>query len=351
MSVKVLICGGATAGHLEPALNVAYRLISKGAEVEFVGTTRGLDQQLIRGAGLALHLITPVPRPRSLNLSALIFPFKLSIALLQSIRICKRYRPNSIVGFGSFVALPMYIASRILRIPLVIHEANAKAGIANQIGARIAKRKFQAVENSLSGAETVGIPLRSVYDKFDSNELRQVALQEFALDPERRTILVFGGSQGARRINEVVNAISDQLTSDNIQLLHIVGNKNSDQMRDFEYHYYFEYVGDMSLAYAVADLVVCRSGALTVAEISATNTPSIFIPFPIGNGEQEKNAESRVSQGAARLLLDKELNPQSLLKEIQNALLHLESMKMAGRSEIPQNATGTIVDSIFQVAS
>ncbi|MFZ9308766.1 MAG: undecaprenyldiphospho-muramoylpentapeptide beta-N-acetylglucosaminyltransferase [Candidatus Nanopelagicales bacterium] len=351
MSVKVLICGGATAGHLEPALNVAYRLISKGAEVEFVGTTRGLDQQLISGAGFALHLITPVPLPRSLNLSALIFPFKLSIALLQSVRICKRYRPNSIVGFGSFVALPMYIASRILRIPLVIHEANAKAGIANQIGARIAKRKFQAVDDSLSGAETVGIPLRSIYNNFEPNELRRVAQKEFEVDPGRRTILVFGGSQGARHINEVVNAISDQLTADNIQLLHIVGNKNADQMRDIERHHYFEYVGDMSLTYAVADLVVCRAGALTVAEVSATNTPAIFIPFPTGNGEQEKNAQSRVSQGAARMLLDKDLNPQSLLKEIQNALMNLESMKVAGTSEIPRNATATIADSIFEVAS
>jgi UDP-N-acetylglucosamine--N-acetylmuramyl-(pentapeptide) pyrophosphoryl-undecaprenol N-acetylglucosamine transferase len=350
MAVKVLICGGATAGHLEPALNVAYELKSKGALVEFVGTRRGLDQKLINAAGFPLHLIIPVPLPRSLNLSTLIFPLKLIVTIIQSVSICRRYRPNTIIGFGSFVALPVYLASRILGIPLVIHEANAKAGIANRIGARIALQKFQAVEDSLSGAETVGIPLRSIYNDFDSKLLRARALEEFRLDPSRRTILVFGGSQGARHINDVVNGISSQLTAENFQLLHIVGNKNSDQMSQREHHHYFEYVGDMSLAYAVADLAVCRSGALSVAEISATNTPAIFIPFPIGNGEQEKNAESRVSQGAARLLLDKDLHEDALLVEIQSALVNLDAMKKAGEFEMPLNATSAITDSILQVA-
>lgn len=351
MGITVLLCGGATAGHIEPALNVAHELTQHKAHCEFVGTTRGLDQQLIEKAGFKLHLITPVPLPRVLTFQVLLFPLRLVQAIVQALRIARKLKPNAIVGFGSFVALPMYIASWLLRIPLVIHEANAKPGIANTVGARIAKRKFQTVDGAIAGGETVGTPLRLVYDSFDRVQLRHLGIGEFGLDTNRKTILIFGGSQGARHINDVVNSISSDIINSTTQILHVVGKANSDQISQLAHHHYVEYVTDMSLAYAVADLAICRSGALTVAEIAASNTPAIFVPFPIGNGEQEKNAQDRVRLGAALMLLDKDLDSDTLKMTIQRAMESLSEMQQLGQDHKPANATHTIARAILEVAS
>ncbi len=342
MTTKVLLCGGATAGHIEPALNVAKELVSLGASCEFVGTVRGLDRQLISAANFPLHLINPVPLPRTINFDLLLLPFRMTAAVIQSVKICKKLRPDVVIGFGSFVALPTYLAARFLRIPLVIHEANSKPGIANKIGARLAQVVFQTVENSIQGAKTVGTPLRSVYDEFDRATLRARGIAEFGLDSTLRTLLVFGGSQGARHINEVVNEISERLTNDPLQILHVVGRNNTDQILNRSHHHYREYVLDMSLAYAVADLAICRSGALSVAEIAATNTPAIFVPFPIGNGEQEKNAKERIDIGAASMVLDRDLNGITLLREVETSLINLTTMQQCGASHTPINATQTI---------
>lgn len=351
MKTNVLLCGGATAGHIEPALNVARELTQRGAHCEFVGTTRGLDRQLIAKAGFKLHLITPAPLPRVLSLQALLFPMRLLQALVQSLRISRRMRPKVIVGFGSFVALPMYIASWILRIPLVIHEANVKPGIANTVGAQIAKKKFQTIDGAIRGGETVGTPLRMVYDSFDRVHLHSQGLNEFKLDSDRKTILVFGGSQGARHINDVVNSISEEIIDRKTQILHVVGRANLDQMSRQPHHHAVEYVTDMALAYAVADLAICRSGALTVAEIAATNTPAIFIPFPIGNGEQEKNAQNLVESGAALMLLDKDLDGDSLKIMIYRAMENLSKMQQAGQNHKPVNSTHTLARAILEVSS
>lgn len=351
MGIQVLLCGGSTAGHIEPALNIANELSKNGAQCEFVGTIKGLDRELITRAGFTLHLIKPVPLPRTFHLATLLFPFRLIYAIGQSLRICRAVQPDVIVGFGSFVALPVYIASWLLRIPLVIHEANAKTGIANSVGAKIACRRFQTVEGAIKDATTVGTPLRPVYDDFNRQNLRVQGMATFELKEGLQTLLVFGGSQGARRINEGVNEISDTLTGRNLQILHIVGKNNQDQMSPRRNHVYREYSADMPLAYAVADLAICRSGALTVAEIAATNTPAIFIPFPIGNGEQEKNAGERVQQGAARMVRDQDLTPDFLLREIENALTNLGSMQRAGESHRPVNATKVIAGEIVKVAA
>lgn len=347
--MKFLLCGGSTAGHIEPALNIANELQKNGAHCEFVGTLKGLDRELITKANFKLHLILPVPLPRTLQIGMLIFPFRLIAAIIQSVRVCRTIRPNAIVGFGSFVALPVYFASWLLRIPLVIHEANAKPGIANSIGARIAWRKFQTVEGAIQGANTVGTPLRVAYDDFNRESLRKQGISAFQLNETCQTIFVFGGSQGARHINDVVNAISETLTKRNIQILHVVGKNNQDQSSSRELHRYHEYLSDMPMAYAVADLVICRSGALTVAEVAATNTPAIFIPFPIGNGEQEKNAEERVQTGAARMVRDQDLSPDLLLGEIEEAFANLSNMKQAGERHRPVNATKIIADEILKV--
>jgi len=350
MGIKVVLCGGSTAGHIEPALNIANELRKNGVHCEFVGTVKGLDQQLIPKADFKLHLISPVPLPRTIGIGVLLFPFSLILAIAQSVRVCRTVQPHSIVGFGSFVALPMYIASWLLRIPLVIHEANAKPGIANTIGARIASRKFQTVEGAIKDAITIGTPLRVAYDDFDRENLRRQALAAFQLEDARHTLLVFGGSQGARHINDEIDKIADSLVEKNCQILHVVGMNNQDQISPREHHRYLEYLSDMPLGYAVADLAICRSGALTVAEISATNTPAIFIPFPIGNGEQEKNANERVKAGAARMVRDQDLSSEVLLSEIDRAFANLANMKQAGERHRPANATKVIADEILKVA-
>lgn len=351
MRIKVLLCGGSTAGHIEPALNIANELRENGAHCEFVGTLKGLDRELITKANFKLHLISPVPLPRTLHVRVLFFPIRLIAAIAQSVKICRTLQPDAIVGFGSFVALPVYMASWLLRIPLIIHEANAKPGIANSIGSRIARKKFQTFLHAIKGAKTVGTPLRSVYDDFNRKDLRFQGISTFQLTESRQTLLVFGGSQGARHINDVINSIAETLIQKNMQILHIVGKNNNDQILAHEHHQYREYVSDMPVAYAVADLVICRSGALTVAEVAATNTPAIFIPFPIGNGEQEKNAEERVQAGAAQMIRDQDLAPEILLNVIEVALTNLVSMQRAGELHRPVNATKIIAEEIFKVAT
>lgn len=349
MNLKVLVCAGATAGHIEPALNVAKELQSCGVTCEFVGTVRGLDRKLVPAEGFRLHLIKPVAMPRKISPDIVIFPFRFLVAVLQALSILRRFKPGAIMGFGSFVAMPMYVAAWLQRIPLFIHEANAKPGIANRIGAKFAVACFQSVENSIPGAKTLGTPLRAIYNDFQRTELRALALKEFGLSAERRTLLVFGGSQGARHINEVLNEISGRLTDSSLQILHIVGGKNQDQIQTHPHHHYCEYVSDMSLAYAAADVAVCRSGAMTVAEISATSTPAIFIPFPTGNGEQEKNALPLVEHGSARLLLEANLTPQSLFEEISYVVNNLISMQKSTMK--PRNATKEIADEILGTVS
>ena len=312
--MKVAVAGGGTAGHIEPAMNIADALVAHGHDVVAFGTQRGLEQTLVPARGHRLRDIPPVPFPRSLSTDALTFPWRLRDAVRQATAILKQEHVDVVVGFGGYVALPVYLAARRLQIPIVVHEANAKPGLANRVGAMFAAQVFDTVAGSLRSALTVGIPVRRALLDLDRAHVRGEALAHFGLEPDRPVLLVFGGSQGARRLNEAVVAAGATLIAEGWQVLHAVGPKNEDQRIDDLPHYTtVSYIDRMDLAYAVADVAVTRAGALTVAELAAVGVPAIFVPLPIGNGEQRFNAALIVAAGGGFIIADADCTPERIL--------------------------------------
>lgn len=319
--LSVVVAGGGTAGHIEPALAVADAVtrLEPGATVTALGTRRGLETTLVPARGYPLELIPPAPLPRKVGMDLLATPFRLTRSVLATRRVLAKVDADVVIGFGGYVALPAYLAARThlrkgRRLPVVIHEANASAGIANKIGARLADKVMAAVDDSgLQGADVVGIPVRGVIADLDRDALRAKARHYFGLDPDAPTLLVFGGSQGAQRLNSAVAGAAEALGAAGVGVLHAYGPKNSiDPVSPDGAPAYrgVGYLNRMDLAYAAADLVMCRSGAMTVAEVSATGLPAIYVPLPHGNGEQKLNALPVVDAGGAVLVDDADVTAE-----------------------------------------
>jgi UDP-N-acetylglucosamine--N-acetylmuramyl-(pentapeptide) pyrophosphoryl-undecaprenol N-acetylglucosamine transferase len=265
---------------------------------------RGLDTTLIPARGYPLELISPVPFPRRPGKDMATIPFRARAAVNETAAVLDRLHADVVVGFGGYVALPAYLAARKRKIPIVVHEANAGAGLANKVGARLTPYVFTAGPGiELPHAHPVGIPLRATISHLDRAARRVPARQSFGLDPARTTLLVTGGSQGAQAINAAVLAAADRLGAAGVQVLHIVGPKNDVEVTasapGSPPYVVVPYVEEMRYAYAAADLVVCRSGAMTVAELSAVGLPAVYVPLPLRGGEQRLNAEPVVAAGGA----------------------------------------------------
>lgn len=312
---RVVLAGGGTAGHVEPALALADALRRRdpGVIVSFIGTATGLEATLVPSRGYELDLIDRVPLPRRITASLLTLPVRLRRAVAQARVILRQRQADVVVGFGGYVALPAYLAARG-RVPIVIHEANARPGLANRLGARWAARSGQAVDGALPGADVVGIPVREQIRNLDRDAMRTQARAHFGLDPQQRTLLVMGGSQGAHRINEAVIDASTDIRAAGIQILHAVGPRNDAHLAAVQAltssavaHVAVPYLERMDLAYAAADVVLCRSGAMTCAEVSAVGLPAVFVPYAVGNGEQALNAAPLVAAGAAIVIEDAQL--------------------------------------------
>lgn len=316
--MRVVVAGGGTAGHIEPALNTADALRELDDEivVTALGTAKGLEGTLVPARGYELDLIPAVPLPRRLNGELLRVPHRLRGAVAATRRILAERQADVVVGFGGYVALPAYLAARG-RLPIVVHEANAKAGLANRVGARFSEHVAETHSGSLRGATVVGIPLRSSIANLDRMASRTAAREFFGLDPDRPVIVVFGGSQGARRLNDAVGGAAPALVAGGFSVLHARGGKNIDQGSDphIPHVVTLDYISRMDLAYAAADLAVCRAGALTVAELSAVGLPAIFVPLPIGNGEQQRNALPVVSAGGGIIVPDAEFTADRMVTE------------------------------------
>jgi UDP-N-acetylglucosamine--N-acetylmuramyl-(pentapeptide) pyrophosphoryl-undecaprenol N-acetylglucosamine transferase len=219
-----------------------------------------------------------------------------------------------VVGFGGYVALPAYLAARRAKVPVVVHEQNALPGLANRIGARFAARvAVTAPDTPLPRAEHVGMPLRTAISSLDRSARRAEARSVFGLDADRPTLLVFGGSQGAATLNRAAVAAADALGAAGVQVLHARGPKNTDvtvpgRPVGSAPYVLVDYLERMDLAYAAADVALCRSGAVTVAELSAVGLPAAFVPLPIGNGEQRRNAQPVIDAGGGLLVEDADLD-------------------------------------------
>jgi len=321
--LSVLLAGGGTAGHIEPALAVADALRADDPETRItaLGTARGLETRLVPERGYDLELIPAVPLPRRLSKDLLTLPARMRSAVRAARKITTAREVDVVVGFGGYVALPAYLAARRAAVPIVIHEANARAGLANKIGARFATAVAAAVEGSgLPNATVIGIPVRQSLATLDREALRAQGREFFGLDPDAPTLLVWGGSQGAQRINAAISGAAADLVGAGIGVLHAYGRKNSIQLPelppDGPRYVAVPYLDRMDLAFAAADLVLGRSGAMTVAETGAVGLPAVYVPLPHGNGEQRLNASGQVRAGSAFLIDDAELDTEAIVQQV-----------------------------------
>ncbi len=328
-TLSVIVAGGGTAGHIEPALAVADALcrLDDSIRVTALGTARGLETELVPARGYPLELIPPVPLPRKPTADLLRLPGRVRASVARTRAVIDAVEADVIVGFGGYVALPAYLAAgrgvlgRRRAVPVVVHEANAKAGIANKVGARWAARVLAAVPDSgLAKAEVIGIPVRGSITSLDRAALQAEARAHFGLPAEGPVLLVFGGSQGAVSLNRAISGAAPQLAAAGVSVLHAHGPKNTLEVPDSDEgvarYIAVPYLSRMDLAYAAADAVVCRSGAMTVAEVSAVGLPAFYVPLPHGNGEQELNARPIVRQGGGRIVPDAELTPKYVIDEV-----------------------------------
>ncbi|HEY2725504.1 MAG TPA: undecaprenyldiphospho-muramoylpentapeptide beta-N-acetylglucosaminyltransferase [Pseudonocardiaceae bacterium] len=356
--LSVVVAGGGTAGHVEPALALAdaVRRAAPGAWVTALGTARGLETTLVPERGYPLELIPAVPLPRKPTMDLLRLPVRLRAAVRRVREVLDAVHADVVVGFGGYVALPAYLAARG-RVPIVVHEANARAGLANKVGARFAARVLAAVPDSgLPDAEVIGIPLRQAISTLDRAGLRARARVHFGLDPDAPTLLVTGGSQGARSLNNAVSGAAAALAGAGIGVLHAHGRRNTVQVEPVPGappYVAVPYLERMDLALAAADLAMCRAGAMTVAELSAVGLPAVYVPLPHGNGEQELNARPLVDAGGAVLVGDAELTPRKVLDEVGAILTdprRLASMSAAARVAGHPDADDVLARIVLEVA-
>lgn len=347
---SIVVAGGGTAGHIEPALAVGEALKERhGARVTALGTARGLETDLVPARGFDLRLVTPVPVPRAVNLDLFKLPFRVVRAVREARAVLRDVEADALIGFGGYVAAPAYLAARSLGLPFLIHEANARAGIANKLGVRLGGTGFTAVAGSGLAGEVVGVPVRRGFNEQDAQEAAERARQRWNLNRDRPVVLVTGGSQGAATLNRAVDGAIGRLEAAGYQVLHAYGAKN-DAPPAHDHHVAVPYIDDMPSAYAVADLIVCRSGAMTVAEVTAAGLPAVYVPLPHGNGEQALNAGGVVATGAARLVPDADFTADRMIDEVAGILGDrsiLQSMRAAAAGNSAGDVAGLLADRII----
>ncbi|MGI8887492.1 MAG: undecaprenyldiphospho-muramoylpentapeptide beta-N-acetylglucosaminyltransferase [Nocardioidaceae bacterium] len=311
--MRILLAGGGTAGHTSPLIATADALRRSVPDVEIccLGTERGIETRVIPAAGYRLELIPAVPLPRRPSADLLRVPGRLGGAIQATRAVIDTMRPDAVVGFGGYVSMPAYVAARRARVPLIVHEGSALPGIANRFGARVCTRLVftSFPDTRLPHARHLGLPIRRAISTLDRLELRALARNSFGLEQDLATLLVTGGSQGAKRINDAVADAAPALADAGIQVLHVTGTRGSALLAtgrgDTAPPYVVvPYVDRMELAYAAADVAIGRCGANSVTEMASLGLPAIFVPLPIGNGEQALNARAVVEAGGAILVGD-----------------------------------------------
>ncbi|WP_052209570.1 undecaprenyldiphospho-muramoylpentapeptide beta-N-acetylglucosaminyltransferase [Kocuria sp. ZOR0020] len=359
--ISVVIAGGGTAGHISPLLAIARAIteVQPQAQVTAVGTASGMETRLVPEAGLPLETIDRVPLPRKPSVDLLKLPLKLRNAIKQAVEIIDRHKADVVVGVGGYVCTPMYLAAKRRGVPVVIHEANARPGIANRVGARSAAVVATAFPDTpLAGARTVGMPMRPEIAGLDRAAQQRSARENLGLDPQKPTLIVTGGSSGALSMNKTIEQVAGDVGVLGVQLLHITGRgkqvkTSTGELLQADGYRQVEYVNGMEDVYAAADLLVARSGAATVSEVAAVGLPAIFVPLPIGNGEQALNARALVASGAAHLVEDAQFTPDyvrtTILPLITNSQ-QLSVMSQAAQGAGVRDAAQTMAGLILQEA-
>jgi UDP-N-acetylglucosamine--N-acetylmuramyl-(pentapeptide) pyrophosphoryl-undecaprenol N-acetylglucosamine transferase len=335
--MSVVFAGGGTAGHIEPALAVAdaLRRAEPRIPITCLGTERGLETRLVPMRGYELALIPPVPIPRSLSPELFSVPGRLAAAVSGAMHVLERARAQLLVGFGGYVAGPAYIAARRRHVPIVVHDANVRPGLANRLGAMFTRYVYTAHPGTrLPNATCIGMPLRREIAGLNRLATADKARAHFGLRPDLPVLLVTGGSQGARSLNLAVLDAAADIRAAGVQVLHILGPRSGLNVRmppAGPPYVTLPYVDRMDAAYAAADFALCRSGAMTCAELTTVGLPAVYVPLPHGNGEQRLNALPIERAGGGIIVDDAALTPDWIVDELVPILL--DSQLVAHMSE------------------
>ena len=355
---KILIMAGGTGGHVFPALAIARHLMDQGVEVTWLGTRAGLEARVVPEAGIPIKYIS-VRGLRGNGVAGwLLAPFKLSYALIQAIQVCLSVKPNVVLGLGGFVTGPGGLASWLLHKPVVIHEQNAIPGLTNRLLSKISRTVLEAFKSSFpagTGAVHTGNPVRKEISSLADPQVR------FAQRQGSIRILVLGGSLGAQALNETLPVALAKIDSANRpEVWHQTGANKSDATQSLYKEQNVEakveaFIEDMAAAYEWADLVICRSGALTVSELCAAGLGAVLVPFPYAvDDHQTSNANYLVKDKAAILIQQKDLSVETLadlLKDLNDkGREHLQDMAIASRKLAMPNATAQVAEICLEVA-
>ena len=347
--MRIIVSGGGTGGHIYPAVTIANQIKEKqpDAEIIFVGTREGLECEIVPRYGYPIEFIEVAGFQRKLSLDTIKSAFKLLAGLIDALKLIRKIKPDLVVGTGGYVCGPILFLAALQGIPTCIQEQNAMPGVTNKILAHFVKKVFLGYQEAgkYFGGNSEKIFTGNPIRKEILEVSRATAIEKFKLDPAKKTILVSGGSRGARSINDAMALVETSLAGrSDVQVIHITGETGyekfigqvekkvlmSDNIK------VFRYMHDMPMALAAADLAIFRSGAIGLAELMARGIPSILVPYPYATANhQEHNARAVEGAGAAVVILDKELTGEILLKQIESLLADdskLQKMKAAAKA-------------------
>jgi UDP-N-acetylglucosamine--N-acetylmuramyl-(pentapeptide) pyrophosphoryl-undecaprenol N-acetylglucosamine transferase len=356
---KFILSGGGTGGHIYPAIAIANELKSRfpDAEFLFVGAQDKMEMQKVPQSGYAIKGLWIAGLQRKLTLQNALFPVKLLASLWKSRRIIKQFRPNVVIGTGGFASGPLLQMANMLNIPTVIQEQNSFPGITNKLLSKKANKICVAYENlerffPKDKMILTGNPVRQ--DLIDIESKRAEAISYFNLDVSKKTLLVLGGSLGARRVNQLIEKELESIVSQNVQVIWQCGKLYFEDYKKYNGAnvQVLAFIDRMDLVYAAADMVISRAGASSVSELCIVGKPVIFIPSPnVAEDHQTKNAKSIVDKEGAIMIKESELNDN--FKTIFKALLEDENQQKKLSEKIKQlalpNATKQIVDEITKL--
>lgn len=351
--MKVVIAAAGTGGHINPGIAIANKIMEKepNSEIIFIGTNRGLETDLVPRAGYKLECINSYGINRKINIDNIKRLFKTIKSISEAKKILKEFKPDVVIGTGGYICVSVGMAARKLKIPVILHESNAFPGVAVKLLSKDAEKilvGFKEAEARLPKAKKVvvtGNPTK-IKRGYMSIEEKRNKIRELGLNPELPTILVFGGSQGAVSINKALIGIIENKMNENYQIIWAAGTNNYEtvkqQLKDKQIDInnikntkILPYIYNMQEVMQISDLVVCRSGAMTITEIALLGKPAIFIPFPFATeNHQEYNAKVLQNAGSAQIILDKNLTHTVLNNRINNMIKDKEKLTQMGEKAL-----------------
>lgn len=359
--MRILFSGGGTGGHIYPALAVAVEILDKQPQTEilFISGTREIERKIINDAGFEMKTIPVTGLPRKLTPALITFMVRLGISIIKSMFIIRGFRPSIIMATGGYVSAPQIMAAWIMSVPVVMQEQNSYPGYTTRKLARFADMIFLGFQDAAEfiGKKAMTVVTGNPVRKNIGTGIRKDSSSVFNLDPNSKTILVFGGSQGARSINRALSEIVQDIAEHGIQIIWQTGinefkkwNRYNECLKDMVR--ILPYIENMENGYAASDLVVSRAGAMTIAEITACGLPGIFIPLPTAaENHQEYNARSLVKAGAASMIHERDLTPETLKREINgiiNSEERLKTMSMQSKKLGRKDAASVIAGIITE---